>query len=422
MRRQIGRNGVRSIPFEFRQKNQDRAAIAAVVLLFLTATLIAQPQHPVLEGVVKSTSGTTLSNATVTLDDQDERSILSVLTNASGQYQIAAAKEGVYSVKVHCSGYQDALRVGLVFKGNQRLKLNFVLKPEMSPHLHPAAQSSLGEVTFYKGAEFKSGSLKDPSAGGGYSDAASVEGSQMVKQYLSPGQPPPALNAGHGKPNLTETTLSEARWEHSGAALLSRRDFARAVPMYRKALLQYPRSARLEMGLGISLYGQGEYAAAVQSLSAAARLSPDDSSSCRLLSEAMQYTSSPDPEAMRILRRFAKVHPRNAIGHYAYAMGLWKTFAAGREARSLAHAQSELEEATSLDPQLAAAHFQLGLVYDRKKQTSLAIREYQATARLKPDLAMAHYRLALDYDRSGAREKAVAEDEIFEKLHQRGGK
>ncbi len=385
----------------------------AVVLLFVTANLPAQTRDAWVEGVVKNSAGAALPQAKVTLKDANGNAVVSVLTNDRGIYRMPLVNGGVYEVER--AGYLSATKRNVKTAERTSVRLDFVLKPAPQAQLH----GGLGAVSFYEGPKFEPGQLKDPSAGGGYSDAASVEESQMVRQYLTPGGPGSAHT---GEAPGTGTNVSEKGFEASGAALLAQRDYARATPLYRNAVSRYPRSARLQTGLGVSLYGQGQFPAAVKALCAAAHLAPDDPSVYLLLAEAVQLTPRPGAESSALLKGFATAHPLVAAGRYAYALDLWRSFRLDHDGAALAQARSELERAVALDPALVAAHLQLGIVYDEEKLTSRAMEEYREAVRLNPDLATAHYRLAQDDERAGAKQEAAAELEIYERLRKKQNK
>jgi tetratricopeptide (TPR) repeat protein len=148
--------------------------------------------------------------------------------------------------------------------------------------------------------------------------------------------------------------------------------------------------------------------------------------------------------AVEALARFVQLHPDNAWTNYYYAVGLWKqgledpsasavNFAAanGRQTtEDSAHVENLLLRAVQLDPRLAAAHLQLGILYSQRGDFARAIAEYQQAIEVSsveteeesssPDLeetrAEAHYRLAQAYLRIGEKSKAQAELQLHTDL------
>lgn len=412
----VGATAIRDVNFFMEQPHRDIArarlllallGIAGLAAAFLcgAAMLSAQTSGSFAVGVVTSTQGVAIAQAKVMLKVASGKALASALTDDRGRFRLPLvnANSGAYEIEVERAGYAVA-RTPIKPVSGSNLQINIVLKT--APQT--GSPANLGAVSFYEGPKFESGQLKDPSAGGGYSDQASVEENQMIGQYLAPATP---ATAGGPTADSEEKSL-----ESAGAAILARRDYAHATPFYRNAVSRFPHSARLQSGLGISLYGQGRYPAAVEALCASAALSPNDPSTFLLLSEAIQLTPQPDAKAARLLENFAAAHSQIAVGHYAYALSLWRSFRLTHGEAPLAEARTELEKAVSLDPALTAAHLQLGLVYDEEKLQDRAVQEYRAAIHLNPGLAAAHYRLAQDEERSGAKQDAAAELEIYQRL------
>ncbi|MGH9435821.1 MAG: tetratricopeptide repeat protein [Terriglobia bacterium] len=365
-------------------------------------------------GTVKNAASEPLSGATLVL--KEGNTTLSAVSGKNGEYHIAPAHEGAYTLDVRCAGYSVTSQHGVITANDRHLNLNIVLKPLSGGKTEAATRlGPLGTVRFYEGGLFKTAQLKDPTAGGGYSDSASVAGAAMVRQYLIPAPSMPSPSSAASPRSSTAATAPSA-----GAQLLARRDFAHAAAWFRGALARDPRSARAQMGLGISLYGQGKYGAAVESLRRAASLSPDDPAPELLLAEAVQFAPERQPEVRRQLQRFTATHPSNAEGHYAYAMDLWEIYRLRHAEPTLTDAVTENARAVALAPSFAAAYFQLGILNDEQGMISRAIRQYRRAIRLNPDLAEAHYRLAQDLLHSGASAEARTEMDAYEKLRDKG--
>jgi tetratricopeptide (TPR) repeat protein len=75
-----------------------------------------------------------------------------------------------------------------------------------------------------------------------------------------------------------------------------------------------------------------------------------------------------------------------------------------------------LEKAVRLDPKLAAAYLQLGVLYSQRGDSSKAVSAYLEAIAANPGLVAAHYRLAQAYSRSGEKSKAQAELQIYNQL------
>ena len=209
---------------------------------------------------------------------------------------------------------------------------------------------------------------------------------------------------------------TEAHLFDWGNNLLRLRAFEPAGRVLAEAVKRYPRSARLEVGLGIAEYSRGQYDDAVRSFCAAADLDPSDPRPYVFLGE--MYGVSPDlaDEVTRRLALLVRTHPGNALGHFHYAMSLRKGRADPAAPVDLGEVERLLKRAGALDPKLALAPFRLGALYFDQRRYAEAARALQEAIRLQPDLAEARYRLAQVYLRTG--EKALAERELeaFRKL------
>lgn len=83
----------------------------------------------------------------------------------------------------------------------------------------------------------------------------------------------------------------------------------------------------------------------------------------------------------------------------------------------LNEAEANLHEAIRLDPQLAAAHFQLGGVLEDLGRVEEAVPEYRESAQLDPKYAEPHFALARILHKSGQESAAQEEVQTYRKLH-----
>ena len=190
-------------------------------------------------------------------------------------------------------------------------------------------------------------------------------------------------------------------------------DAARQV--FTAAVARHPKSARLQVGLGIAHYSRGEYPEAVKAFCTASDLAPSDPRPHQFLGE--MYGVAPDlaGEVTKRLARFVKAQPRNALGHYHYAMSLWKGERTG-EPVDPKRIEVLLTRAAQLDPTLAKAHLELGILLSEQQRFAEAIKALVRATELEPDFAQAHYRLAQAYQRTGQKELAAREFGLFERL------
>ena len=201
-----------------------------------------------------------------------------------------------------------------------------------------------------------------------------------------------------------------------GSEMLLHRTYEPAIAIFENAAQRYPRSPRIQIGLGLALYSRGKYDEAVKALIAAADLNPSDPRCYLFLSKA--YNSSPlqADEVVQRFRLYAELAPGNALAQYYYAVSLWKGKRAGDTGVELSTVESLLKRAISLDDSLAEAHVQLGNLYADQHRYSDSIPQYERALELNPDLSDAHYRLGTDYVHVGKKENAEKEFAVYQKL------
>lgn len=392
-------------------------------LFLICAGLLAQSGTGTILGHVRNSAGRVLPGAAVTLVDKTGATVRVATAGSDGAYRISCVPAGAYSLDAECKACAPALRRDVVVRNGQTVVLDFILKPEGGASPAAGRSPDLGQVRLDERPEFRPGQLTDPDAAGGYSDSARGMGNEMVNQYIRSARISPGKGAAaRGQSATADTNPDEANLESTGASLLAQHNYQAGMRLFERATSLYPRSARLRMGLGVSLYGQGRYPEAVTALSATARLDPDDTRVYVLLSEADQFSTKPEPQALSILKEFAETHARRAEAHYAYGMDLWHRFRLNRDRVLLNRARLQLEKAVALAPEFADAHLQLGAIYDAAGMADRAVGQYRQAVRLEPDAPTAHYRLAHDYLRLGMKKDARAEQEAYEKLRGESGR
>ncbi len=210
----------------------------------------------------------------------------------------------------------------------------------------------------------------------------------------------------------TETNLFD--W---GTELLAHRALEPATEVFTKGNRLFPRSGRMLVALGVAWYARGSYDQATRCLVTASDLAPENPTPYLFLGKMQGVEENPSEASLERLARFAELHPDNAIANYYYAIGLWKQLTGSGSAvsESVTRIESLLREAVRLDPKLAAAYLQMGILYSQRGDFPQAISAYQEAIRVAPEEAGAqlddtvggaHYRLAQAYLRTGDKIKA----------------
>lgn len=212
-----------------------------------------------------------------------------------------------------------------------------------------------------------------------------------------------------------ELIPSEANLFDWGGELLLHRAFEPAIEVFTKGNHLFPESSRMLVGLGVAAYDGGSYDLAAQHLCDASDLNPRNPTPYIFLGKIQGHQEGESQGISDRMKRFVALDPDSALANYYYAVSLWKQRSANHDAK-VNEAETHLRKAVQLDPNLAIAHLQLGIIYTERKNASGAISAYQQAIAADPSLEEAHYRLAQIYSQTGDKAKAATELALYEKL------
>jgi tetratricopeptide (TPR) repeat protein len=191
----------------------------------------------------------------------------------------------------------------------------------------------------------------------------------------------------------------------------------KALTIFQYGVQKYPRSAKLMVGLGVTLYAEGRYDDAVETLCAAVDLDPHDPRPFQFLGKVSTVSPSHLPDIRKRLERFVQLYPDNGPANYYYAMSLWER-PEGKPATDLAMIEGLLKKSVAADHNFYEAHFELGVLYQDEQKYPDAIREFNQTLTLRPDYGRAHYRLFLLYSRTHQKQLADQHLAILKQIKQ----
>ena len=158
-----------------------------------------------------------------------------------------------------------------------------------------------------------------------------------------------------------------------GNSLLQLRASEPAGEVFAAAIKRHPRSARLHVGLGISLYSRGEYKDAVQSFCEAVDLAPSDPRPYQFLGEVYGVAPELGGEISARLRKFVAAYPKNALAHFHYAMSLWKGDSRRSTRTTRGVIEALLKTRGSARPELTKGFFELGVLLADQQRYEEAI-------------------------------------------------
>ena len=202
-----------------------------------------------------------------------------------------------------------------------------------------------------------------------------------------------------------------------GNELLLHEALEPAIEIFKQGVALYPNSQRMYIDLGIAYYSRNLYDGAVEALCHASDLNPSDPRPYLFLGKLHNASAGKAGEVAKRLKRFMELNPDDALAYYYYALSSWKGSRGAGQGADLVEVEALLRKSITLDPRLADAHLQLGILFHDQQRDPEAIPEFQAAIRLRPDDPDAHYRLAQAYVRTGDKECGQAEFKLYDKLH-----
>ncbi len=226
-----------------------------------------------------------------------------------------------------------------------------------------------------------------------------------------------------------------------GSELLLHRATQPAAEVFTKGSALHPQSTRMLVGLGAALYANGLRDDAARRLCQASDLNPADPAPYLFLGKIEATAVDPVPCAEEKLARFAKEQPGNALANYYYAVSLWKNKRPSGDlsgnpssnpsidpsgnspsgdppgnSPQYRQAAALLEKAVALDPTLAEAYLQLGILYAAQNDFARAAQFLRQAIAANPQLAEAHRRLGQAYQRTGNATQAAQEFSIYKQV------
>ena len=396
-------------------------AAFAMVSLPLPAAQ-GQDAEAMLTGVVRNVSGLVIAGAKVTLTNERTSATQSTVTSSEGKFAFGSLDPGTYTLRAESPGFQSDTRLHITVSREHPVSADFSLQPESraiekTDSSRAGAGSLSSRVGYYDKLQMKSSAVSGAIDPGGYSSPGQARATNSMlqavlrlKKETGPG--------GNGiiAERTTQTEPSEDDLFDSGSGLLLDRRVEPAIDIFARGVGRYPRSARLEIGLGVALYAGGRYDEAIKALCAASDLAPSDPRPYFFLGRLDDVSATSSDEVTKRLERFLTLQPQSGPAHYYYATNLWKRQRGGNGPVDSAQIELLLKSAIALDPTLADAHLALGSLFADRQKYAEAIPEYQQAIKLDPDLADAHYRLAQAYTRTGEQELASREFTLHDQL------
>jgi tetratricopeptide (TPR) repeat protein len=439
------------------------AVLAGVLLTFSQVAAVSQtpssrqPDAGSIEGRLRNSNGEPVAGASVFLEDTGHSTLAETKTKEDGGFVLADLHPGAYALRAEKSGLRSAAVASVVLSRGERKHIDLVLQ---------SSESVTSPMQFADKPDFTVAGVTDGTDMGGHGSDTNLRTSEALSRETA------AFKSGGG----TGTTLatapanremetklraalasahdpsekaeiyrllgdldeqlgdplqavreyeSAARLEPSeqnyfnwGAELLLHKAPYPAVEIFTKGSQGHPNSARILAGLGAALYANGSYSEAARRLCEASDLNPADPAPYVFLGKMQKAAPDPLPCAEEKLSRFAREQPANALANYYYAVMLWKSDRDPANSTRTAQAAALLDKAIGIDPKLAEAYIQLGIISSARGDHLQAINAYKQGIEANPQSGEAHYRLGLAYKRIGQDAKAQQELQLYKQIDQ----
>ncbi len=192
--------------------------------------------------------------------------------------------------------------------------------------------------------------------------------------------------------------------------LLDRQKFAEAVVILEEGVASLPKSAQLEMALGVTYVGLRRFDDAAGAFLNTMEFAPEMEQPYTFLGKILDRIPGLLPRVTQRFAEYESAHPTSSLA--------WLLHAKALDAQSMEPdlALRLLEKSIALNPSNAAAHFEAGTVLDRLQRFADAAVEFEKAIVITPTDPALHDRLARDYDRIGRHEAAAAERQKYMQL------
>ena len=192
----------------------------------------------------------------------------------------------------------------------------------------------------------------------------------------------------------------------AGVAALAHSDLTAARADFENVVRLAPSAEQGHSALGSVLVRMGETAAGIRELEKALALKPSDTSAQQNLAIAWEQSGQP----AKALPWFARLETASRADKHslpAETLAAWARCLAAT--RQFAPAVAKMRQAAAADPRNADWIDQLGTLYAQQQDWAHAQDAFSAALRLNPELAMAHFHLGVTLD---TEQRAGAIDEL----------
>ncbi|HLK17708.1 MAG TPA: tetratricopeptide repeat protein [Bryobacteraceae bacterium] len=198
-------------------------------------------------------------------------------------------------------------------------------------------------------------------------------------------------------------------FEAAHAFLLLQR-FDSAVTILERGSKTFPKSAQLELALGVGYYGQRRFADATVAFLRTIDLAPEVEQPYVFLGKMLDQAGDKMPQVVQRFRKWAAANPSDPRAQFIYARGLIISGGDSAEAERL------LRASIALKGDQWESHYELGTLLEQQRKYLDAAAELERGSALNPSQPDIHYHLSRVYDRLGESDKAAEQRGIHGRL------
>jgi tetratricopeptide (TPR) repeat protein len=419
-----------------------RVRAGLVIALLFPLAFAQAPGTAILVGSVHDSGGPPLAASVSLIDAHGQVSIAHA--DVEGKYQFTGLRPGTYTLRAEMTGFTTTTSDPFVLAAGTK-------------HVDLALTSALG-AQFYDEPNFVVAGVTDTNAHGGHGSDTVVRSTETLAKEAAAMKKERKGSSKLVVPVTVESLRAEiarepndAKLHHSlggieeavgnaldaareyqraaeldptennlfdwGTELLMHRAAEQAIEVFAKGNRLFPLSTRMLLGLGAALYARGSYDEASRRFFEATDLNPADPGPYLFLGRVLE-----GPVVARLngfverLQSFLSRQPDNALANYYYAAAIWRGWRGPEDRQTASQAQSLLTKAVQIDPTLADAWYQLGIVYSSLSDLPDAIAAYQKAIETGTQHEESHYRLGQVYQRIGEAVKARSEFALYDQL------
>jgi tetratricopeptide (TPR) repeat protein len=209
---------------------------------------------------------------------------------------------------------------------------------------------------------------------------------------------------------------SEDSYFRLSQAYLVQLDYDHAIAVLQSARKTFDKSAQIELALGVAYYGQRKFTEAVEQFLRTIRIDPDVPQPYVFLDRMLDHAGDRLNEITALMAEFEKRNPKSPLGYLLHAKAMMAQLPPSEYPAEAETAFALLEKSVAIREDNWDAHFQMGVLLERKKDYQGAAAHLERSIALNAGESAVHFRLARVYERLGRKEDAAKQRELAEQL------